>query len=96
MTDEPTVGAIEHVDATFLTILRQNEVNGLLTKTRNGEWLQVTFPGKSTFVVLTGLSFKVPYLNYHFSHHALEGFCWNILLSIHGKFYVVRLGFDFW
>ena len=58
MTDEPTVGALEHVDGTFLTILCQNEVNGLLTKPRNGEWMLV-IPGKSTFIVQTGLSFRV-------------------------------------
>lgn len=57
MTDKPTLGTAKHVDASFLTILFQNNVNGLVVKTKDGDWMPVN-PTGNTFVVQTGLLFK--------------------------------------
>lgn len=58
MTDEPTLGTAKHVDASFLTVLFQNDVDGLVVKTKDGGWVPVNPTGNMTFVVQTGLSFK--------------------------------------
>ncbi|ONK64703.1 uncharacterized protein A4U43_C07F29000 [Asparagus officinalis] len=53
MTDEPTKGLSEHIDGTFITILCENDVDGLFTKSSKGEWHRVILK-KNTFIVLAG------------------------------------------
>ncbi|KAJ4968178.1 hypothetical protein NE237_014879 [Protea cynaroides] len=50
------LGAIPHTDKSILTIVHQNQVNGLEVQTRGGEWISVT-PSRSSFIVLIGDAF---------------------------------------
>ena len=50
MQDEPVLGSSEHVDGTFLTILFQNEVEGLRVQTRQGDRHEVKLGGGSLIV----------------------------------------------
>ncbi|KAM3699893.1 hypothetical protein ACJW31_05G059800 [Castanea mollissima] len=51
--DEENVGVENHTDKTFLSILHQNEVNGLEVKTKNGDWIKMEL-SPSSFVVMAG------------------------------------------
>ncbi|ONK66540.1 uncharacterized protein A4U43_C06F9250 [Asparagus officinalis] len=55
--EEPAVGLSEHTDINYLTILCQNEVQGLKIITKEGEWIPVD-PGNDYFVVFVGESLK--------------------------------------
>ncbi|CAI0391904.1 unnamed protein product [Linum tenue] len=59
---EKKVGLKAHVDQNTLTILHQNQVDGLDVQTRDGEWISVKF-APQCFLVLVGESFKVSSLN---------------------------------
>ncbi|KAF3656979.1 putative flavonol synthase/flavanone 3-hydroxylase-like isoform 3 [Capsicum annuum] len=52
--NKPGIG--DHTDGVFLTIISQNEVNGLQILKKNGEWIDVNISSNS-FVVLSGDSF---------------------------------------
>ncbi|KAK4411221.1 putative 2-oxoglutarate-dependent dioxygenase AOP1 [Sesamum angolense] len=54
------IGANIHTDKNFLTIIHQNQVNGLEIQPRNGEWFAVDFPPApgSFFVVMAGDSYQ--------------------------------------
>ncbi|VVB00409.1 unnamed protein product [Arabis nemorensis] len=43
----------QHTDKTFLSILHQNDVNGLEVKSKDGEWISLQLPPKS-YVVMAG------------------------------------------
>lgn len=52
--EETHIGALEiHTDKGFISILHQNQVNGLEVKTKAGEWINVDFP-RSSFIVMAG------------------------------------------
>lgn len=52
--EETHIGALEvHTDKGFISILHQNQVNGLEVKTKAGEWINVDFP-PSSFIVMAG------------------------------------------
>ncbi|KAF9588171.1 hypothetical protein IFM89_007860 [Coptis chinensis] len=52
-TNEPNLGIDTHTDASFLTILNQNQVHGLEVQTKKGEWISVK-PAPSSYVVMIG------------------------------------------
>lgn len=52
------IGTNIHTDKSFLTILRQTEVNGLEVQLKNGEWISVDVPPGS-FVVMSGDAYQV-------------------------------------
>lgn len=54
--NKPGLG--DHTDGTFLTIISQNQVNGLQILKKNGEWIDVDISSNS-FIVLAGDSFMV-------------------------------------
>ncbi|XP_055808348.1 probable 2-oxoglutarate-dependent dioxygenase AOP1, partial [Solanum dulcamara] len=54
--DGNKLGIGEHTDGNFLTIISQNQVNGLQILKKNGEWIDVNSSSNS-FVVLSGDSF---------------------------------------
>lgn len=54
---EPAQGLTPHIDGSSMTILCQNEVDGLLLKSKEGEWMRAS-PGNS-FVVFAGNALKV-------------------------------------
>ncbi|KAH6779729.1 hypothetical protein C2S52_010966 [Perilla frutescens var. hirtella] len=51
------VGTNVHTDKSFLSILHQNQVNGLQIQLRNGEWFDVDVPPGS-FVVMAGDAYE--------------------------------------
>ncbi|XVF74659.1 hypothetical protein PTKIN_Ptkin13bG0129000 [Pterospermum kingtungense] len=57
-TRQPTLRAIPHRDQGMLSLLYQNEVNGLEIQTKDGEWISVK-PSPNTFIVLIGESLSV-------------------------------------
>lgn len=52
------IGTNIHTDKSFLSILHQNQVNGLEIQLRNGEWFAVDVPPGS-FVVMAGDAYEV-------------------------------------
>ncbi|KAI3411477.1 WRKY domain-containing protein, partial [Psidium guajava] len=55
--DSKELGTLCHRDASFLTILHQNHVNGLEVQTKDGRWIEVAPSSASSFIVLAGESF---------------------------------------
>ncbi|KAF5188953.1 2-oxoglutarate-dependent dioxygenase AOP2 [Thalictrum thalictroides] len=52
-TKEISLGAIQHKDKSFLSILSQNGVRGLEIQAKDGEWISVE-PSASSFIVIVG------------------------------------------
>lgn len=52
------LGLTAHTDKNIVTILYQNEVDGLEVKTKNGEWINVK-PTPDSFIVMIGDSLLV-------------------------------------
>ncbi|XVF74658.1 hypothetical protein PTKIN_Ptkin13bG0128900 [Pterospermum kingtungense] len=57
-TSQPTLRTIPHCDQSMLTLLYQNEINGLEIQTKDGEWISVK-PSPNTFIVMIGESLSV-------------------------------------
>ncbi|XP_047313276.1 probable 2-oxoglutarate-dependent dioxygenase AOP1 [Impatiens glandulifera] len=51
--NESNVGADVHTDKGFITVLHQDQVNGLEVRTKDNKWIDVNFP-PSSFVVMAG------------------------------------------
>ncbi|XP_027119043.1 deoxypodophyllotoxin synthase isoform X2 [Coffea arabica] len=51
--NERDVAVVPHTDSSFMTILDQNEVNGLEVKSKDGSWVPVDFP-PSSFALVAG------------------------------------------
>ncbi|KAJ0976150.1 hypothetical protein J5N97_018115 [Dioscorea zingiberensis] len=59
MSNEPVGNISSHTDRNFITLLCQNEVEGLLFKTSDdGEWVKVN-PDPGSFIVLVGDALRV-------------------------------------
>lgn len=56
--DESNMGLLSHADKNFVTILHQNEVEGLEVQNKDGEWFKVKF-SENSFIVMVGETFKV-------------------------------------
>ncbi|KAH7654921.1 Iron/ascorbate family oxidoreductases protein [Dioscorea alata] len=55
---EPVLTLTPHTDKNFVTVLCQNEVDGLMFKSRDGEWVTVN-PSPGSFIVLAGDALRV-------------------------------------
>ncbi|KAJ6947253.1 2-oxoglutarate-dependent dioxygenase AOP1.2 [Populus alba x Populus x berolinensis] len=55
---EPTYTLKSHTDKNLITILYQNQVDGLEVQTKHGEWIGVELSQDHSFVVLIGESFR--------------------------------------
>ncbi|PON63581.1 Oxoglutarate/iron-dependent dioxygenase [Parasponia andersonii] len=49
---EPCMALPEHQDLSFITIINQNQVNGLEIKTRDGDWIAFDDASPSSLVVM--------------------------------------------
>ncbi|KAI3789689.1 hypothetical protein L2E82_02492 [Cichorium intybus] len=56
--DESNMGLLSHADKNILTILHQNDVEGLQVQKKDGEWIKVELSSNS-FVVMVGETFRV-------------------------------------
>ena len=63
-TSEPTLAARAHSDQNTVTLLYQNEVNGLEIQTKDGEWINLK-PSPDTFIVMIGESLSVSHSFMH-------------------------------
>ncbi|KAE8669410.1 hypothetical protein F3Y22_tig00112243pilonHSYRG00048 [Hibiscus syriacus] len=71
-TNEPVVMSVPHNDLNMITLLYQNEINGLGIQTEAGEWIDVK-PSPSSIIVIIGESLSV-WLNGRLSptrHHVV-------------------------
>lgn len=57
-TTETKLGLQSHTDKNIVTILYQNEVEGLEVQTKDGKWFDVK-PSKGSFIVMIGESLHV-------------------------------------
>nr|GEY60105.1 probable 2-oxoglutarate-dependent dioxygenase AOP1 [Tanacetum cinerariifolium] len=55
--NETKLGSISHTDKSFISILTQNQVEGLEVKTKDNKWIPVEYPPCS-FLVMAGDAFK--------------------------------------
>lgn len=66
---EAEVGLTSHTDKNIVTILYQNEVNGLEVLTKDGQWITAE-PSPNSFIVMIGEAFHVSahqmYFNYSY------------------------------
>nr|POE66834.1 putative 2-oxoglutarate-dependent dioxygenase aop1.2 [Quercus suber] len=70
--DEANVGVENHTDKTFVSILNQNEVNGLEVKTKNGDWIKMEL-SPSSFVVMAGEAWSNGRIHTPFHRVILKG-----------------------
>ena len=53
-----------HTDMNLITILYQNQVDGLEVQTKHGEWIGVELSQDHSFVILIGESFRVSHCSF--------------------------------
>lgn len=58
-TNEEQVGLPEHTDKNTLTILCQNQIDGLELQTKSGEWIKCKPSSPYSFVAFSGDAFYV-------------------------------------
>mgnify|MGYP004710818951 CR=1 FL=1 len=58
--NEMNVGVPPHTDKNFITILQQNEADGLEVQLKNGSWIPIDFP-PSSVIIMAGDVFSVRY-----------------------------------
>ncbi|KAJ6963385.1 hypothetical protein NC652_001876 [Populus alba x Populus x berolinensis] len=62
---EPAYTSKSHTDKNLITILYQNQVDGLEVQTKHGEWIGVELSQDHSFVVLIGESFRVSHCSFY-------------------------------
>ena len=56
--NEGTIGGVAHTDKNFITVLHQNDVDGLEIQTKDGDWISYE-ASPNFFVVMAGELFLV-------------------------------------
>jgi hypothetical protein len=77
---ESAIGLVAHTDKNAITILCQNEVQGLEVQTKNGEWAQVMVP-ENAFTAIVGDAVKVN-LFFFFESYFRQSFMWNDFVDL--------------
>ena len=86
---EPAIGLVAHTDKNAITILCQNEVQGLEVQTKNGDWAQVMVP-EHAFTAIVGDTLKVNLIAFFFVFFTItqisdsRPYCVVIGVSRHG------------
>ena len=65
-TNDTQVGIPAHTDKNILTILCQNQVNGLEVQTKSGEWIKCKPSSSHSFVAIAGDSLYVMSIHSNF------------------------------
>ncbi|BFG24576.1 hypothetical protein CerSpe_108500 [Prunus speciosa] len=71
-TNETKIGIPPHTDKNIVTILHQNQVDGLEVQTKDGKWINVK-PSSDSFIALIGESLHVScFASFRYDLHVLE------------------------
>ena len=62
--DEGTLGGLPHTDKNFLTVLHQNDVDGLEIQTKDGDWISYK-SSPNSFIVMAGELFLVGHFPFY-------------------------------
>ena len=57
--NETSISFPPHTDKSFISILHQNQVNGLEIETKDGKWIRYEHPSLLVFLVMVGKAFMV-------------------------------------
>lgn len=76
--DETDMGLHPHTDKTFISILHQDEINGLQIKSKEGQWIDVE-PSPSSFLVMAGDAFMVGWSLSSFFNKIT---CFNVIITV--------------
>lgn len=73
--DETDLGLVCHTDRTFMSIVYQNQVEGLQVKTKEGQWIDVN-PSPTKFLVIAGDIIGVcDFLSYNYVYFFVNYLC---------------------
>lgn len=61
--NEMDIGVLSHHDKSLISILHQNQVNGLQVQTKAGDWIEWK-PSSTSFIVMAGYGFVVRTLGF--------------------------------